>query len=879
MRAIAPLSIALAALLLTAPLTAQVPTPTEVIGFELGADYHLADYGQIQSYFRALAEASDRVVLEEIGTTTLGRPMLLAFISSPENLARRQRIKEINARLARAEGLTPDEAKQLAREGLATVWIDGGLHATEVAHSQHTPELAYWLATGEDDEARRIRDNVMVLVMPNMNPDGLDIVTSWYRRNLGTPFETADIPGLYHHYVGHDNNRDWYRLTQVESQAAARIFYHEWFPQIIYNHHQTGPYPGRIWVPPPVDPLTPNVDPMMAASFSHIGQYILKRFMKEGKPGVTTGIGYRVAWGGGFMHAAPQLHNMLGMFTETALYRYATPHCYSDDEIGETFTRNITMPTRIPSMYYPVPWEGGCWHMRDAMDYMMTASKAVLDLASKMREDFLYDIYHMGRRQIARGMAAEGGPFAWVIDPADQHDPGSTLDLLRVFRTAGVEVHRADRDFQAGDDSYAAGSYIIGPQAFRPFVVDLMERRDYPDRFDYPGGPPEAPYDFTGYNLPDQMGVTVHRVHEMFQIPGSPVDEITVDAGEVRGDGNAGYLLSATNNHSYRAVNRLLASGARVSRLNAAEEIGGASWEPGTFVIQDADRGGLQTLARDMGLEFVGVDRAPAAGAQEVHAPRVGLYKSWVTTMPEGWTRWVLDQYEFQVDTLHDADLTPEKLRDYDVVILPDQGAQGILNGHPSLTMPEEFTGGVGAAGSAALDQFVKDGGWLLGVHQSVEFASSALGLPVRNRVDGVDPRNFFIPGSLIRVDVDTADPMAYGMNESAGALFWRHSMVMRILPAAQEAASSDGEQRLERDISVFASFPEENILLDGWAIGEDRYLAGAPAGVRIPHGEGNVVLLGFRPDTRGQPNSTFKLLFNPLLQSTVRKGRPASQD
>lgn len=434
-----------------------------------------------------------------------------------------------------------------------------------------------------------------------------------------------------------------------------------------------------------MDPLNLHVDPMMAASFSHIGQYMLKRFMKEGKPGVTTGIGYRVAWGGGFMHAAPQLHNMLGMFTETALYRYATPHCYSDEEIGEVFTRGIPMSTRQPSMYYPVPWEGGCWHMRDAMDYMMTATRAVLDLASELKEDFLYDIYHMGKRQIVKGGTSQGGPYAHVVSLDDQHDTGAALDMLRVFRTAGVEIHRADGAFRAGDDRFPAGSYVIGPQAFRPFVLDLMEPREYPDRFDYPGGPPERPYDFTGYNLPDQMGVTVHRIHEPFQIPGTPVEEILADAGEA----------------------------------------GGRSWAPGTFVVRDADRGRLEALARELGLDFVGTGGLPDADVLEIREPRVGVYKSWVTSMPEGWTRWVLDEFEFRVDTLHDADLTDEGLAPYDVVILPDQPEETIRDGYPALTMPEAYTGGVGAVGSAAL--------------------------------------------------------------------FWRHAMVMRLLPAAGEPSSVEG--------------------------------------------------------------------------------------
>jgi hypothetical protein len=845
-----------------------------VFGFELGADYHLGDYDAVVEYFQALDEASDRVVVERIGTTTLGRPMLLAFISSPENLARRERIREINRRLSHARGLTDDEARALVAEGLPTVWIDGGLHATEVAHTLHTPELAYWLVTGEDEEARRVRDNVMVLLMPNINPDGMDIVTGWYRSNLGTPFETADLPGLYHHYVGHDNNRDWYMFTQEETRVASRIFYDEWFPQLLYNHHQTGPFPGRIWVPPPADPLSPTVDPVIPAGLSTIGQYMLKRFMAEEKPGVSTGIGYRVAWGGGFMVTVPQLHNMYGFFTETALYRYATPHCYDEAEIGEMFTRNIPMKTMEPSMRYPVPWEGGCWHIRDAMDYMMTASKAVLDLASRIGDQFLYDTYLLGRRQIARGESAEDGPFAWIVDPAAQHDPGAALRLLRILRHGGVEIRRADRSFRVNDTVFPEGSYVVGPQAYRPFVIDLMERRRYPDRFDYPGGPPETPYDFTGYNLPEQLGVVVERVFAPFDLPELVVRDIVADPGRVS-EGSEGHVLTGASNRSYLAVNRLLADGARVARLGEAFEVDGTELAPGAFLIRDADPQALDALAGELGLDFHGVDDVPTRAAHTIRAPRIGLYKSWVTNMPEGWTRWVLDTYEFQADTLHDADLTPDRLAEYDILIFPDQTVEGIRQGHAPLALPEAYTGGVGASGTAAIEEWVRAGGWILGVHQSVDFVSSALGLPVRNRIANVDPRDFYIPGSLMRVSVDPEDPMAWGMQDGAHALFWRHANIMRVLPAASEEASSQGDQSLERPIRTFASFPESDLLADGWAIGADRFLGGAPAGLLVPHGQGRAVLLGFRPDTRGQPGNTFKLLFNPLYASTMDREPP----
>ena len=484
-----------------APALAQVPAPADIIGFAPGEDYKLAHYGPIVEYFRALDAASDRVVVTEIGDSTLGRPMLLAAISSAENIANLDRYREISGRLAQVKGVSDAEARQLAREGKAIIWIDGGLHATEVAHGQMTPELAHWLATDESDEARLIRDQTIVLVMPNMNPDGLDIVAAWYEGNVGTEFEPSPVPELYHHYIGHDNNRDWYMFTQAETRAVARQLYHVWFPQIVYNHHQPGAFPARIWVPPFENPVNPNLDPEIGTSLNFIGEAMKNRFNQEGKPGVVSGVVYDLWWNGS-MRGAPDFHNMLGFLSETAGRGYVTPRCYEPDEVPDRFNaRAGSLPAKRPTTSYTDPWLGGCWHMRDAMDYMLTGSRAVMAIGAKLKEDYLYNIYRMGRRQTEKGIRAEGGPFAYVIDLDAQHDAGAAVELLRIFRVAGVEIRQADASFSAGGTEYPAGTYIIPPQAFRPFVVDLMEAKVFPDRRQYPGGPPEPPYDMTGYEL------------------------------------------------------------------------------------------------------------------------------------------------------------------------------------------------------------------------------------------------------------------------------------------------------------------------------------------------------------------------------------------
>jgi hypothetical protein len=838
-----------------------VPTPADVIGFAPGTDYELADYDQVVAYFRALDAASDRVVLEEIGTSTLGKPLLLAVISSEANIRDRERYRGIARRLALAEDLSDDQARSLAREGKAVVWFDGGLHATEVAHGQLMPELAWHFATDESEETRRIRDTSIVLVMANMNPDGLDIVSHWYRRNVGTPFETAPVPALYHPYIGHDNNRDWTAFTQVETQAVANQLYNVWYPQIVYNHHQSGPFPGRIWTPPFENPVNPNLDPLVVSSINQIGEAMRKRFDLEGKPGQSSGIVYDMWWNGS-MRGAPDFHNMLGFLTETALYQYATPGCYEADDIPDTFgPRANNLPAKSPSTSYTNPWMGGCWHLRDAMDYMTTASLAVADLASRLKEDYLFNIYWMGKRQRARGERAEGGPFAYVVDLEAQHDAPTAVEFLRILRTAGIEVRQADAPFTAGGKRYGAGTYVIPPQAFRPFVVDMMEPKSYPDRRLYPGGPPEPPYDMTGYELRFQLGVTVDRVMEAFAVPGRAVDRVAQAPAGVSGSGPV-YLMAPDANASVAAVNRLLEDGASVSRAVAPFQAGGRAWGAGTFVIEGGSAATVAAAAGDFGVPVAAVSAAPGVATDRLRAPRVGLYKSWVAAMPEGWTRWLMEGYGFDYVNLTNDDVRSGDLSAYDIIIIPSQSANGIRDGHREGRVPPDFAGGLGPEGTAALQRYVEAGGWVLAFDDAVDFAIDGFGLPVKNVVRGVDDQDFFIPGSLLRVDVDTADPMGWGLTPEATAMF-AGSQTLEVAPGAA-------------GVKTFSSYASQDWLLSGWDLGGAEYLAGKAAGVRVPLGQGQVVLLAFTPHFRGQSRNTYKLLFNPILQSAAER-RPVS--
>ena len=670
------------------------------------------------------------------------------------------------------------------------------------------------------------------------------------------------MPQLYHHYIGHDNNRDWYMFTQVETQAVARVLYHEWFPQIVYNHHQSSPFPGRIWGPPFEDPVNPNLDPLVVSSLNQMGEAMRKRFDEEGKPGYNSGIVFDLWWNGS-MRGGPDFHNMLGFLTETALYRYATPHCYDAKEVPETFgERADNLPARTPSRDYTNPWLGGCWRIGDAVDYMLTASRAVLDFSAKLREDYLFNIWRMGTRQMARGERAEGGPFAYIVDLAAQHDATATVEFLRTFRLANIEIRQADAPFAAGGKTYPAGTYVIPPQPFRPYVVDLMEAKQYRTSGSIPDGPPDPPYDMTGYELSLQMGVTADHIKEPFALPLRSVDTIPAAPATVAGDTTAAFLLDRRTNASVVAVNRLLEGKARVQ---VALDGSSSRTGPGTFLISGADRATMSGLAKELGVSFTAATAAPGKLAG-LRPPRVGLYRSHLGNMDEGWVRWLLERSGFNLRSLSDTDVRKGAFDDLDVIVFPDEEADDILNGHLPGTMPDEYVGGITSEGAAQVRRFVERGGWVLAMDAAVNFAIEQFGLPVRNVVKDLRPEEFFIPGSLVRVSLKPDSPLAFGMPTEAVAMFSR-AQVLTIVPAARE-----GDKRAARDVEVFAEYATKDFLVSGWELGGRRYLAGRVAGARVPVGKGQVVLLAFRPHFRGQPHNTYKLLFNTLYTSAMDK-------
>src|SRR5688500_2638624 len=567
--------VALTAVLLSAAANVvaqtRVTTPEQQFGHRIGADYVLPNYTKFVEYWTRLDQESDRMIVQEIGKTAEGRPQLMAIITSPQNHRNLARYKEISARLANAEGLSEAQARQLAAEGKAVVWIDGGLHASEVLGAQQLVETVYQLVSRDDPETLRILNDVIILAT-HANPDGMELVSDWYMRNPNPQQRsTGGLPRLYQKYVGHDNNRDFYIMSQPESQNINRILYTEWYPQIVYNHHQSGPGGTVMFAPPFRNPFNYNYDPLIPAGIDLVGAAMHNRFLVEGKPGVTsrTGANYSTWWNGG-LRTMVYFHNMIGLLTET---------------IGNPTPQSIPFNfARYPAsgdMMAPIPPQP--WHFRQSVDYSVTANYAVLDLASRYREQFLFNIWRMGMNSIERGSTdtwtitpkkvetvrvATGGAGAggraggandpvmvpgggvggegrgggnnrawellrrpeWraprgFILPADQPDFPTATKFVNALLRAGVTVHRATSSFQVNGKTYPTGSYVVkGAQAFRPHVMDMFEPQDHPNDFRFPGGPPIPPYDNAGYTLAYQMGIQFDRILEGFD---GPFEKIT----------------------------------------------------------------------------------------------------------------------------------------------------------------------------------------------------------------------------------------------------------------------------------------------------------------------------------------------------------------
>ncbi|HKN65087.1 MAG TPA: M14 metallopeptidase family protein [Gemmatimonadaceae bacterium] len=831
-----------------------VPTPESSFGFAVGADYKLFDYEQSIAYFRRLAAASNRIKLLEVGQTSFGRPMMVAIVSSPENLARLDDIRRVNMRIAHPEGLTDSLAHRLAAQGKVIVDISGGLHASEIAGSQHTPLLAYRLLSNPNDPTTKaILDNVVLFLWPSINPDGQDIVVNWCRAR-----DDQKNPGameLYQKYIGHDNNRDAYMLNVIESRVIQRTW-RDWEPDIVYVHHQSSPFPTRIWIPPFADPVGLRVPPIVAREVNAIGTRIAEELDANGQPGAAHQLATFDAWYPGYIDYMPMYQNIASWWTETQGGNCATPRTTTLDSLPADY-RDLR-----PTTMYLSPWTEGKWSLRDAVDYMVTASFATLNYAAKFREEILYNRYQAGRNTIQQ--FRNNPPYAYFIRQA-QRDPVAPVELLQRLAFMGVRVKQLGRDMTYDGISYPKGTWVIPmDQEYAQLVRELLEAQKYPEIKD------DTPYDAAGWTLPYQMGVDVieGRVAltpelraALVPIEGKAVDwhtrsdapfttnavaaGISPLAGAITGTGSEIELVPAQNN-VFRFMNRALGAGATLRYAPATPT------RSGRWLVGGIDSAKAVASAADLFIQATRSSNDAVPNAIPARL-RLALYKAGPGNMDEGWTEWLLDTNDYHYTVITPSDLHSGNLgARFDVILVASQG----------LMSPRGGRGGGGASPDTAalrvedsvrvhaFDEFVRGGGTLVAWNQGAAAAVNALQLPVKNVVAGLPRREYFTGGSIMRVVVDTSHPIMAGMPANAD-VFVFNSPVFTTL---------DGF-----DGAVLAKYPNESILRSGYLSGE-KHMQGMAAALDVKRDRGHVVLFAFQPQWRGQSTGTFRVVFNATL-------------
>jgi hypothetical protein len=911
-----------------------VTTPKQYFGFNIGDDYQLATYDQFVSYWQKLDRESDRMKVVEIGKTAEGRPQLMAIITSPENFKKLDRYREISRRLATVDGLSDEQARALAKEGKAVVWFDGGLHATEVLGAHQLIETVYQLVSRNDAETLRLLDDLVILAV-HANPDGMQLVSSWYmRRQDPSRRSTEGLPVLYEKYAGHDNNRDFYMSNLPETVNMNAVLYNEWFPQIVYNHHQTGPAGAVMFGPPFRDPFNYNFDPMVPIGIDIVGAAMVDRMAVEGKPGYTSrrGSTYSTWWNGG-LRTTPYFHNMIGLLTETI--GNPTP-------VSIPFVTSKLLPDS--NLYFPIEPQQ-TWHFRQSIDYSVTANYAVFDVASRSKDHFLYNMYRMGKNSIDRGSrdtwtttprrviaaqtalnaagrggrggrgggtadtpaaadepstAGRGGRGATVeefrtllrdpatrdprgfIVPSDQPDFATATKFVNALIRNGVIVQRATAPFTVGGTSYPAGSYVIKTaQPFRPHVLDMFEPQDHPDDIPYPGGPPTRPYDNAGWTLAYQMGVKFDRVLDGFDGPFERVAGVQRPAaGRVPHASAEPVVFDHASNNAFIAVNRLLAAGRDVRWL-----------DDGKFYVIGAAAGEFAKLASDLGVSFSSAAPGTAVGhAIRLRRPRIALADQYGGSMPSGWTRYVLEQFEFPFEVVYPKSLEEGNLADrFDVIVFPSgvgpalaaaggRGGGGAAGpggrggaGADESDIPERYRPMLGSYNAApigpALKAFVENGGVVVGVGRSTTNLAQLFGLPVANHLmersaDGssrpVPVEKYYVPGSILQVAVDNTAPVAHGLEKHVD-VFFDNSPVFSLAPDAAL-----------KGVRPIAWFDSAQPLRSGWAFGQG-YLERGVEAIDATIGAGKVFLFAPEITFRGQPHGTFKFLFNAILLSSAR--------
>ncbi len=832
----------------SASTRSQAPSPQAFLGHDIGEAGWLPDWEQVVGYFTALTDASDRVEAEVVGQSTEGRPYLVVAVSAPENLRpeARQRNRAALDRLWDARATEPDEITHLIDDARTVGVILATQHSNEIGAMLMTMQLAHDLATAEDQASLDVLANTLTLLVPSHNPDGVAMIAKWYERWLGSPYEGVEMPWLYHPYVGHDNNRDWFMQTQAETRLYVDVHNRE-HPQAVFDMHQMGRFGPRFMVPPFIDPLDPNQDPLIQQGFSALGSHIAQRLTAAGKPGVVTNAI--------FDNYSPSLaygnyHGSVDLLSEAASAKLATTVTLEEDDLNADYG----IDPRIRAWNQPLVWEAGSWSIADIVSYDLIAARAFLDHLARNRRQWLEDYAALARRASTR----TAKPYAFVI-PNDQRDPRATSELLAILQRGLVDVHEATGPFDADGITFPAGTHLVRlDQPAGPFAKTLLEVQNYPELRTFPEGPLLEPYDISGHTLPVQMGV------QSFQIDQPLADDLPLRltsapvafAGRLipaAGRANA-WAIDARSNAVAQAIQDLHERGVPVFRArndaSAGEVHTGDALVPMDAITEEECR----DLTRRSGATARAVDFPAGLDVWAQTVVRLGVFKPWTASIDEGWARWVMEAYGYPYVSLPPADIRQGGLRDrFDVLLIPEMSASDLVAGRPEKTRekdpyPPEFVGGLGDAGMEAIRQFVEAGGDLIAVDRAAGAIIDALSLPVERPLRDTPAEEFSCPGSLLRVVIDTTHPLGYGLPRETAILF----MDSLVFSGA------------DKDVTTIGRYPRSNPRLSGWINGWEK-IEGKAALLDTRYGAGRVVLVGFRPYFRAQARGTYRFLFNAI--------------
>ena len=841
---------------------AKIPSPEEFFGFKMGTDRKLARWDKIVDYFKTLESLSNKIKVYDLGDSTMGNPFIMAVISSGDNLKKMDEIKEINAKLADPRGRIDEEVENLIKKGKSVVAFTMGLHASEVAATQMSNELAYEMLTEETPEIEKILDETVLLLFPSFNPDGQIMVVDYYNEFLGTEYEGGRLPWLYHKYVGHDNARDGFQLTQVEGRMFVQQAFLEWHAQAYVDFHQMGSTGARYYIPPYIDPINPNMDPLVWREHQLYGAQMGIRLQEEGKTGVESAVGYTGYWIPAF-HLIGNFHNCASMITESASPLIATP-IFIDPHQLRAGRRG--RPEYKAQTTFPDPWPGGWWHLRDLVEQQKISAYATLEVAANLRGSVLRGLYVKAKRNIEKGR--EMAPRAYII-PHTQHDYLTSLKMLEILSFAGVEIHKAKTSFQCGEAIYPQGTHIIFMgQPLRGYIKTSMEQTFYPDNpwTRERDGSPMRPYDMTTYTMAEFMGVKIIEADINLSQDFEKIDFIQYPENTIKESSSYGYLLDPAYNDCFTAVMNLLQKGYTVSRITQEIETQEHKFQPGAFHIEPGD--GIETVLsevnKDLHLPLYPLNIELSVKKEKLKLPKIAMYQRFLGgNMDEGWTRWVLENFDIPYETIMVNDIEQGELANYDVLIMPSDSTMLLTGkgveqffqrwGMAMPNIPPQYATFLSEKAEEKLKEFVKSGGTLVSLNESCNYLIDVFKLPIVNVVKDTPPKDFYCPGSTIKITVDNSNPTAYGMPSDCLVVFW-NSPAFSVMPNEKN-----------HEYKVVARYPESRMLQSGWLIGEEK-ISRKAAMIDAKCSDGRIILIGFRPQLRAQTHGTFKFLFNSLI-------------